>query len=184
MMDILVNIQPFSTNSNPIYLQGDKQISKDEATSLRLQELVIPNEKFKEVYKSDDICIRECSCKLQTSYVIYGNVEQRDIRGRKIAFSSYLETDLGTPILSILKSLNECLATVDYSIVIPSVPIANNTYTKGCKSLKKKTLFYIAVSLTAGLAVGYIIYQGIKNSNSENKNEQSTNQIVQGDSIC
>lgn len=184
MMESLINIQPFSTQSDPIYLQGTKLISKEEATSLRLQEHVIPNGSFKEIFKSENISIRQCDDKVQTRYIIYGNVEQRDIRGRKIAFSCYLETACRKTIKSILNSVNECLAVVDYSIVIPPIPVEINTHSEECRSFNKKTLFYIAMSLTAGIAVGYIIYQGVKNLNNDNSYEQSTNQIVQGDSIC
>lgn len=179
--DILFNIQAISTNDEPIYLQGGRRLSKDEAVSLRIPDLIIPDSTYSEIFKSEFLSIRKSIGTSCNRYIVFGNLNQRDVKGRRIAFSCFLQSETDS-IKAILSEINTCLFAVNYSIDIPDVNGLSSRKNTSC--CNNKSLFYLIASIAAGLTVGYLVYQSLKNNiNESNYEQQQTNQTVESDSV-
>ncbi len=178
---MLFNIQAVSTKDEPIYLQGGRRLSKDEAVSLRIQDLIIPDSTYTEIFKSEYLSVRKSDGNPYNNYIVLGNLNQRDVKGRRIAFGCYLKSE-SDDIKGILSDINECLSTVQYSIDLPNVDSSPSV--KKVSNRNNKVLIYLATSIAVGLTTGYFIFQGFKNNHNEsNYEQQQTNQTVESDSI-
>ena len=179
--EIIFNIQAASTKDEPIYLLGGRRLSKDEAFSLKILDLIIPDSTYTEIFKSEFLSVRKSDGNPYNSYIVIGNLNQRDVKGRRIAFGCYLKSE-SDDIKEILSDVNECLSTVQYSIDLPNVD--SSPTVKKVSNRKNKVLIYLAASIAVGLGAGYLISQGFKNNQNESNYEQrQTNQTAESDSI-
>ena len=68
------------------------------------------------------------------------------------------------------------------TIDIPDVNGLSSRKNTSC--CNNKSLFYLIASIAAGLTVGYLVYQSLKNNiNESNYEQQQTNQTVESDSV-
>lgn len=152
MQKLFIDIQPFSTNDSPIYLDGRKRVTKEEAILRGIPQLVMSDPSYRLVYKDNNISILKKNNGQLFCYIIFGNVEQKDERGRRMAYSCYAETK-SSDIKYVLSEMCESLSVVNHSILMPEFKVTPRN---------KPSLKCILALIALGAATIFLVYQFAK----------------------